>query len=146
MAKLFTWLRMGACRFTACKMPCRPKSSIACVIMPSICCISTASICGRGLSPSARRCFRTSWPARRDRLLYSEHFAAPGDEVLSRACALALEGIGAKAGECAISFWSNGFLAQIQMHQGAGAGDRWVYRASQACRCSRRVARRLLRG
>ena len=31
-----------------------------------------------------------------DRLLYSEHFAAPGDEVLSRACALALEGIVSK--------------------------------------------------
>jgi bifunctional non-homologous end joining protein LigD len=31
-----------------------------------------------------------------DKLLYSEHFAQPGDQVLSHACALALEGIVSK--------------------------------------------------
>ena len=34
-----------------------------------------------------------------DKLLYSEHFAEPGDEVLSHACDLALEGIVSKRAE-----------------------------------------------
>jgi bifunctional non-homologous end joining protein LigD len=34
-----------------------------------------------------------------DRLLYSEHFAVPGDQILTRACNLALEGIVSKRAE-----------------------------------------------
>src|ERR1700733_16130840 len=80
--------------FTVCKTLCRRKSWITCATTPSIFYISMAS-------PLTERkaLLQELMAGAPDKLLYSEHFAEPGDEVLSHACDLALEGIVSKRAE-----------------------------------------------